>query len=170
VLLRKHSLYERQVRGPQDSPAHQGEFTVDVLEQLRVDDVLHQVGEVHPVPAGMPLAQFLDLVAAAAESHFVVVDPAGDLVGVVSLDDLREVIADREVLALGVVGDAMRRPKVLHPTDSLRRALAKYLEAGTDRLPVVDPLRPRKVLGFVGHADVIAGYNRELLRRRARKD
>lgn len=40
-------------------------------------------------------------------------------------------------------------------------------ESGTDRLPVTDPLRPRKVLGFVGHADVIAGYNRELLRRRA---
>lgn len=167
ALLRRHSLYEKQVRGPQDSPAHLEDFTIDILEQLRVGDVLTPA-EVAPVRADLPLTDFLETVSKSAESHFAVVDQAGDLVGVVSLDDLREVISDQEVLAVGVVGDAMRRPIVLSPTDSLRRALARYLESGTDRLPVTDPLRPRKVLGFVGHADVIAGYNRELLRRRAK--
>ena len=37
ALSRRWTIYEEQVPTPIDSPAHQGDFVVDVLEQLRVE-------------------------------------------------------------------------------------------------------------------------------------
>src|SRR5262249_10821723 len=39
ALSRRWTIYEEQVLTPIDSPAHQGDFVVDVLEQLRVGAV-----------------------------------------------------------------------------------------------------------------------------------
>ncbi len=36
AISRRWTIYEEQVPTPIDSPAHQGDFVVDVLEQLRV--------------------------------------------------------------------------------------------------------------------------------------
>ena len=36
ILSPRWTLYEEQVFAPVDSPAHQGDFVVDVLEQIRV--------------------------------------------------------------------------------------------------------------------------------------
>ena len=39
ALSTRWSLYEEQVPGPIDSPAHQGDFVIDVLEQIRVHEI-----------------------------------------------------------------------------------------------------------------------------------
>ena len=39
ALSRRWTIYEEQVPSPIDSPAHQGDFVVDVLERLRVEQV-----------------------------------------------------------------------------------------------------------------------------------
>src|SRR4029077_13036257 len=38
-LSRRWTIYEEQVSSPVDSPAHQGDFVIDVLEQLRVREI-----------------------------------------------------------------------------------------------------------------------------------
>ena len=65
-----------------------------------------------------------------------------------------------------VVGDAMQPLKTVHPEATLRRALAIFMQTGYAQLPVVSPLEPDRVLGFLSQQDLIRAYNAEILRRR----
>jgi len=166
LMLRRSSLYEKQVKSPRQSPVHRDEFTVDVLEHLRVADVYDKTQGVHPVHADMRLSDFLDHVHHTAEYFFPVIDRGGGLVGVVSLADVRGVIGDDSALEMLLVGDAMLPVHTVAPSSSLRTAIATFAASGQERLPVVDPTQPSQVLGTLAQQAVLGAYNTELLRRR----
>ncbi len=167
LLLRKHTLYKAQVQNALQSPAHLAEFTVDVLEGLKVRDHFTPGRASETVPANMNLRAFLAQVSATAESFFVVHDPATrKLVGTVSLSNVRTVVAEQEFLEIVLVGDAMWPFDSLAPDTDLRSALRTFLASGYDHLPVVDPAQPDTVLGTLSQQQVFAAYNAEILRRR----
>ncbi len=166
LLLRKTSLYEKQVKSPRQSPAHADEFTVDVLENLRVKDIYDRAHGTHAVRSNMRLSDFLEHVTETAEGYFPVVDKEGALVGVVSLSDVRSVIGEEGALDFLLVGDAMLPAYTLAPTATLRTAIATFAASGQDRLLVADPALPNVVLGVLAQHAVMGAYNAELLRRR----
>jgi CIC family chloride channel protein len=167
LLLRRHSLYEKQVKTAKDSPAHLGDFTVDVLEDLRVVDAYDRRTQgLSPVRQDMRLREFLDHVSSTAEWFFPVVDSGGTLCGVVSLPDVRAVVGDPGALDIVVVGDAMAPLVTVAPRASLRTALGVFMKCGYSQLPVVDPATPQKVVGLLSQQDLIGAYNAEILRRR----
>jgi CIC family chloride channel protein len=166
LLLRRFTLYEKQVKTQLQSPAHFGDFTVDVLEDLRVGDAFDRNAGQHTVRTDMRLRDFLAHVTKTGDWIFPVVDADGALKGVVSLADVRGVIADTDALDVVVVGDAMLALRTIHPEASLRTALALFMQTGYPHLPVVNPIEPNKVLGFLAQQDLIRAYNAEILRRR----
>jgi CIC family chloride channel protein len=167
LALRRWTLYKAQVQNAQQSPAHMAEFTVDVLEHLRVRDHYTPGRAAATIPADMNLRAFLAHVSATADSFFVVHAPgSGDLVGTVSLSNVRSVVAEQEYLDIVLVGDAMWPFESLAPDTDLRRALRAFLSSGYDHMPVVDPAQPRTVLGTLSQQQVFAAYNAEILRRR----
>jgi chloride channel protein, CIC family len=170
LLLRRFTLYEKQVANQLQSPAHFGDFTVDVLEDLRVADAFDRTQGTRTVRSDMRLRDFLAHVSQTGEWIFPVVDLAGALRGVVSLADVRGVIADSDALDVVVVGDAMQPLKTVHPEASLRTALAVFMQTGYAHLPVVNPIEPEKVMGFLAQQDLIRAYNAEILRRRVGVD
>lgn len=166
LLLRRYSLYEKQVKNPQASPAHVGDFTVDVLEDLKVQDVYSRGQGTQPVRSDLRLRDFLEHVSATAEWFFPVVDRAGKLVGVVSLAEVRAVISDPGALDVVLVGDAMAPLHTVSPSASLRAAMTIFIQTGASQLPVVHASEPDKVLGLLSQQDLIAAYNAEILRRK----
>jgi CIC family chloride channel protein len=167
LLLRRWTLYKAQVQNAQQSPAHMHEFTVDVLEHLRVRDHYTAGRASATIPADMNLRAFLAHVSATADNFFVVHAPAtGELVGTVSLSNVRSVVAEQEYLDIVLVGDAMWPFESLTPDTDLRRALRAFLGSGYDHIPVVDPQEPKMVLGTLSQQQVFAAYNAEILRRR----
>jgi CIC family chloride channel protein len=161
ALLRNTKLYRSQVRGPMDSPAHAGELAVDILGAMRVADAYDKTTVVTPVAMSLPLASLLDQLAATRHATFPVADASGKLVGMVSLATLRSML-DEDVASV-VVGDAMERLVTVGPTDTLSEALDRLLKSGYAELPVATD---GKVLGLIGHSEIVAAYNRELARRR----
>ena len=59
AISRRWTIYEEQVASPIDSPAHQGDFVVDVLDRIFVSDVAVRTEGIEPIPASMP---FKDLI------------------------------------------------------------------------------------------------------------
>jgi CIC family chloride channel protein len=165
LLLRRFSLYEKQVRTLRDSPVHADKFTIDVLEDLRVADVAEKT-PARTVRQDLSLRDFLRHVSDTAEWFFAVVDPSGRPVGMLSLADVRAVIADDSALDVLLVGDAMLPLYSVAPAASLRTAIAVFAASGQDRLPVIDPQNPSQIVGLLGQRAVLAAYNTELLRRR----
>lgn len=166
VLLNRYTIYLKQVEDAHHSPAHAARFTVDILQDLQVSDYYTRGRAAETIPDSMNLHDFIEHVSATADSFFVVRDGHEDLVGIVSLSNVRSVVSEGEFLSFMLVTDAMWPFKSLPPDADLRTALRKFLESGYDHLPVVDPAAPRRVLGMLSQQQIFAAYNAELLRRK----
>ena len=70
LLCRRWKLYQKQVPRRLDSPAHRGDFIVDVLEGLHVRDVLRTERSIVRIEEGMPLQKILRLVAKTSSNIF----------------------------------------------------------------------------------------------------
>ena len=89
LLLGKTSLYEKQVPARKDSPAHVGDFAIDILEHLFVKDALPRERQVETIPEEMGFEKFIQLFIQSNQTAFPVVDKNGNLKGILSLNDLR---------------------------------------------------------------------------------
>jgi len=160
-------LYKSQVSTRLDSPAHRGDFLVDVLAGLRVKDVFRQEDAILAVNEAETLAQIVHHLAESRQHYFPVVDAAGDMVGIFSDNDVRSYLYDETIWRLANAGDVMTSPfeKVM-PDEDLNIAMQKFTSAGLDELPVMDPERPGKLLGFLRRKELIGAYNRRILEHR----
>src|SRR5262249_25259887 len=59
LLWRRWKLYQMQVPTRLDSPAHRGDFIIDVLEGMRVHDVPVNERPLVKIPEAMPLREIL---------------------------------------------------------------------------------------------------------------
>ena len=74
ILPSRWTLYEEQVTSMIDSPAHLGDFVIDVLARIHVRDVYKRGEFVQMVPEEMPLRKIMQFVARANSNYFPVVD------------------------------------------------------------------------------------------------
>ncbi|MCU0620046.1 MAG: chloride channel protein [Gemmatimonadales bacterium] len=88
LLVRRHTIYEKQLPTRADSPAHQREMMRTSLERLSVDDLLavRQRPRPEAIPEDLPLAAILERLAATGDGSLPVKDAAGRLIGLVTLD------------------------------------------------------------------------------------
>jgi len=160
ILSSRWTLYEEQVFALVDSPAHQGDFVVDVLEQIRVRDVLRPDRRFETVGEGTPLTEILRIASRATCTYFPVVDVQENLVGIFSLRDLRAVLTGNGAGRLVVASDIASSPVLtVDPDDDLHTALRRFTQKNIDELPVVDPEHKGRILGMLNRRDVIAAYH-----------
>ena len=91
VLLGKVSLYEKQVVTRLASPAHMTEFARGLLEEMQVREVV-KPQPVVIVGEKMPLDQLVEVMANSPQIYFPVVDLDGRVTGILSINDIREVM------------------------------------------------------------------------------
>jgi CIC family chloride channel protein len=107
------------------------------------------------------LADVVSKMATLAEGDdLFVVGEAGDLLGVISLETLREVLADLPDLELVVAADIMERAGAVSVDASLWEATRRALAAESTRLPVVSPREGNRFLGTLAIPDVLAAARR----------
>jgi CIC family chloride channel protein len=130
-----------------------------LLDRIPVGTVYRR--EAESVRDALPLPELLRKVAASRSSSFPVVDAGGDLVGLLSFAQLRTVLLEENLGPLVVARD-LCDPHVptLTPETGLGEAFKRMESEGLEDIPVVDPAAPRRVLGMLSRADLIAAYNR----------
>ncbi|HSB03778.1 MAG TPA: chloride channel protein [Thermodesulfobacteriota bacterium] len=165
LLLGKTSLYEKQVSERKDSPAHVGDFVIDILEHIRVKDALPLGREIETIPEGMRFEKIIQLVVQSKQANFPVVDKNGNLRGILSLTDIRRVMFEKELHNLVVAKDiATQEVLTVTPEDNLNTALKKMTMAEIRELPVVSREYPQKVLSMLSRKDLIKTYHDEIER------
>lgn len=169
VFARNWSIYDTQVGGVFESPAHEGDVIVDVLAGMRVSEVLDRSAAPQTVPVNATLRKALDLVSKAQGSYFPVVDSEGLMVGIFSLSDVRRIFLETDVHDIVIVRDFMvDRVATVTPNDSLDSALRTLNELSVHEVPVVDAKEPRKVLAMLTRNQVGAAYHQRLREHRQR--
>jgi len=158
------SLYESQVPTPVHSPAHRGEFFYDILFGIRVKDIfdpLRKKWEV--VPEGMPFREFVKFFHETEQHYFPVVNKEGRLIGIFSINDVRQFLKEEAVWDLLVIKDVARKDVItVSPSEDIHSALQKFTVRNIDQLPVVADDDPGKFLGMLSRREVIAFYNQKL--------
>jgi CIC family chloride channel protein len=161
VLCHRWTLYHEQLASRLDSPAHRGDFLVDVLEGISVADIpLEQTATVFQ---GTKLKDIVQLIAASRQHYFPVVDQEGRFIGIFSSDDVRSHLFNDSLWELANARDVMTtRIVTVTPDDDLNTALKRFTELNLDELPVVKADAPLQLLGMLRRRDAIACYNQKL--------
>ena len=171
LLGRRSTLYLKQVPTRLDSPAHRGDFFVDVLEGIRVENVYQQSPRLKLIHEGTTLDEIVHALAESTQRYFPVVDATGKMLGIFSAEDVRGYLYDDTIWHIANARDVMKSDVVsVTPDEDLNSALGKFTAINVDELPVVASEDQQKILGTLRRKEVIAAYNlRRLEHKRLRQ-
>ncbi len=172
LLTRGSSIYEAQVPRRVDSPAHIGDFQVDVLERLTVREVMDLDRVVTVVAPGTPFQRMLEIVAESEQHAFPIVGDDGIVQGVFSVTDVRRVMATPEVWAVLVASDlavSAVSMAYLELDDDLHTAVRRFTAFKHENLPVLTGPPPSRVVGILEHHRVLEAYDDEVHNLQARE-
>lgn len=170
LLSRRFALYRSQVQHRAQSPAHQGEYQVALLEAMKVEDVF-EPHDVQAIPTTMPLGEIVRRFVDSRDDYFPVRDPEGRFVGMVSANDVRQFTFDEAAYEVAIAADIMSSPPiVVVPHDDLHKALETFDSLRLDELPVVAADAPDRILGRLRRRAINRAYTRQLQALRARQE
>jgi CIC family chloride channel protein len=156
-------LYRSQVASRLKSGAHQHELNVDLLAGRTVQDLIDRDlldTDVVTVHDTMPLDEIVRLFTRTTQHHFPMTGRDGEMVGIVSANDVRQMVEDRDVGAFVIAGDIATWDLVtLRPSTDLDTALQRFVSLDVGELPVTDQEDRQKLLGMLGRRDLIRAYN-----------
>lgn len=163
LISSRWTLYRAQVGSPVQSPAHVGDFVIDVLQSVRVADVLAEIRTPRMIHEEVTLRGAMKIVADSHETHFPVVDDQGKLVGIFSLTDLRRIFLEDVVGDMIIVRDFMSEGVVtVKLTDSLHDVQRIMTRRGVSAVPVVDAEDAGKVIALFERNALGRAYGEKL--------
>ncbi len=163
LLLGETSLYEKQVSSRIDSPAHIGDFAIDILEHISVKDALPPDRKIETISESMRFEEILQLILHSNQNNFPVVDGNGYLKGIISLTDIRRAMLEKEIYKLVIAKDiAVENVLTVTMEDDLNTALKKMTEADIRELPVISRENPKKVISMLQRKDIIRTYHNQI--------
>ena len=154
ILARNWTIYKSQVPSKAYSPVHRGEFTIDVLDAIIVEDIMTR--ELITISPNDSLKIFSNIVNDTGHMTYPVVEN-NRLVGIIAYKDIIKVPSEH--LSETSIGDIMSKNLItVKPKENLSEALLKMDIHGFGHLPVVDQENPDKLIGFVSRRDIIRGH------------
>lgn len=135
-----------------------------VMRSFRVADVMQS-----PAPTladGTTFQQVVGRILGSTEPRYYTLDADDRLTGMISVHDVKTLLNERPLDGLIVARDVARPvPAVAHADEPLETCLRKFRETRLDGLPVTPDRTSTNVVGSVTQADLLALYDREVLRR-----
>jgi CIC family chloride channel protein len=166
LVTGKVTIYEKQVDHRIDSPAHRGEYLIDILEDMRVKEYMKAKQSQQIVGEGLTLRELIRRVTTTEYQYFFVVNGEKKLTGMVSLDDIRRVMLESQAGSLIIVKDLAVPLRVkVASEDTLTYALSLFTSSSLDELPVTED-STGALLGIIRKKDLIMAYNDELRKRK----
>jgi CIC family chloride channel protein len=170
VVVGRHTLYEKQVATRRESPAHGGEYVLDVLQDVRVADVVRDAAPVLSVAPSTSLEELLRQAATSAQLVFPVIDGDGACTGVVTLETVRAFFYDEDIGRLAIAADCATPFVSVTRQDSLAVALERCSASHYPQLPVVAGADSGEIVALLSYEEILQSYSQEVLRRRLEAD
>jgi len=142
---------------------HLGRDTA-IMERLRVGDFCDRNPDI--IGEAASVAQILQAIGRSRQTEFPVLDVDLELLGMLTYDDLRTVLTEADRYAPVVLAGDLANPNYerVTPDESLATALQRLAVRGSHTIPVVDEMEPNRLIGIIGRQEILAAYDRELLR------
>jgi chloride channel protein, CIC family len=162
LLLRRSILTEKIARRGLHITC---EYSIDVLNFLRVGQVMDP--DPPTISGDLPVVKFS---AMLSDGHpelkrrqgTLIVDAQGLLNGIITRGDVVRALQRKDSMSVTVLEAGNSSPIVTHPDELLHDAVTKMLRHDVGRLPVVDRTNPRRIVGYLGRANVMAARARQI--------
>ncbi|HLW21500.1 MAG TPA: CBS domain-containing protein, partial [Cyclobacteriaceae bacterium] len=154
----KNSLYKQQLLNQgKHLPETKDE---EVLGSINVKSIMES--DLLPIHPDALLKDLCDLVKLSKRNIFPVVNEEGILQGVVTLDDIRDIMFDRKKQERLVVRSLMCKPPGhIESTDDMQIVMDKFEDTGAWNLPVVENGR---YIGFISKSRIFNVYRKKLIK------
>lgn len=158
IVFEPHSIYSMRLAKRGQLLTHHKDRAV--LTLMKVENVIEKdFQEVHP---DMDLGELVKVISKAKRNIFPVVDTGGFMLGIVLLDDIRNIMFRQELYHRFKVDKLMVLPPVkLSVNDSMEVVMQKFDDTKAWNLPVVD--EEGKYLGFVSKSKIFNSYRQVLV-------
>ena len=158
IVFEPHSIYSMRLAKSGELITHHKDKAV--LTLMNMDSVIET--DFLTVRPDMDLAQMVKTISQSGRNLFPVVDIRNELIGVVVLDDIRNIIFRQELYHRYHVADFMVVPKArIITTDSMEVVMEKFDSTNSWNLPVVD--ENNKYIGCVSKSKVLSTYRQMMV-------
>ena len=138
---------------------------LDIMQSVLVREVMNN----QPVTVNQneSITELYTLFEKTKHLGFPVVDDSGKLVGIVTLQDLENVLARKGVEAkeLRVADVAVSDPLTVFDDDPIWTAIQKMAPRDLGRLPVVSRNDPGRLIGLISRSDILRAYDVAMVRK-----
>jgi len=157
-LFEKHSIYSMRLAQKGQLMTHHKDKAV--LTLMKVENVIENDFDV--VKPDMYLGDLVKIISSAKRNIFPVVSDSGVLVGIVLLDDIRNIMFRKELYMRFKVQKLMISPPArLSINDPMEKVMGIFDDTKAWNLPVVD--ENYKYLGFVSKSKIFNSYRKVLV-------
>ena len=131
-----------------------------VLTLLNLQDLINKDYSI--VPPTMKLGELVKVISAQTHNHYPVCDEDGTFVGVVTLNEIRNIMFQPRLYERMTVADIMIGPKgKVQPEMNMAEVMNLFDSTDAWTLPVID--QQGKYLGMLSRQNIYATYRRLLL-------
>ena len=136
---------------PSDRSAAFLPYEGSILAKVKIRDAMTSpVMTIHPETK---VSQLLELMMEHHHMGYPVIDDYGNLVGIVTFEDLMNVPRElRDTTSISQI--SKKRLVTAYPDDSILSALEKMNEHEIGRILIVDPDNPKKLVGLLTRSDI----------------
>lgn len=157
MMFEPHSIYSMRLAKKGELLTHNKDKSV--LTLMNVGDVVEN--DFSPVRPDMDLSELVRVISHSRRNIFPVLDKEDRLMGIVLLDDIRNIMFRQELYHRFTVERLMTSPPArLHDTDNMEQVMRIFDDTQAWNLPVVDA--DDRYLGFVSKSKIFNAY-REVL-------
>ncbi|MFW2330868.1 MAG: chloride channel protein [Nitrospinota bacterium] len=163
TLLSSESLYTEKLRRKGIKLWRGRDLTI--MDRVTVSDIMRT--NVKTINEDTPFREIMNLFMNSRDSYFPMIDSNDNLTGIISIQNIREVLNESDYLADIVVANEIATYPVItvHSDNNLNEAFIVFADIDIEQLPVVASDNPKKVVGLISRKDVIASYNKGVLLR-----
>ncbi|UZD21459.1 chloride channel protein [Algoriphagus halophytocola] len=156
----KDSLYMTQLKEKgRQLPESQDQ---ELLDLISISHVIEK--DLLPIHPDSKLKDLIGLVKISKRNIFPVVDDQKSLRGIITLDDIRDIMFDREKQDTVLVRQLMHSPpEILLATENMQKAMEKFEQSGAWNLPVIED---GKYFGFVSKSRIFNAYRKKLIKQK----
>lgn len=156
-IFEPYSIYSKRLAKKGDLLTHDSDRAV--LTLLQTNELIER--DFVPVGTDDTLGSLVKVVAHSKRNLYPVVDKNNMLQGVISLDDIREIMFSTELYDKTYVFNLMKEPQtVVTDTDRMEAVMEKFDRSGAWNLPVVDTVG--RYQGFVSKSKIFSSYRQRL--------
>lgn len=158
TFFEKHSLYTKHLieKGDliKDDKDRQVLSLIDLRKIVEKDLLL--------IDPEASLNELVQLVKTSKRNVFPVVNEENELQGIITLDDIRDIMFDQEKREMIQVKSLMRTPPAsVSPTENMESVMSKFEVTGAWNLPVIEE---GKYFGFISKSRIFNTYRKKLIR------